>query len=384
MTLTPAPGLDTVERTSPGEHLALHRGGEPVGRETGPRDTAEYAELRRLVVQAGLLQPQPAYYVGKFVSVGLMFCVGLAVLLRAAELPGWVQVLNAAYLAFVFGQIGLLGHDVGHMQVFRSARLGGVFGVVLGNLLLGIGDGWWRESHNGSHHNNPNHFDLDPNIDYSMLAFTPEQGRRKPAAWQWVIRHQAKLIGFFAFLETLSLHSQTVDYLNRWRRRRPLSCAVESVVLAAHVLLYVGLTLFALGPVGAVAFIGVHRALAGFYLASIFAPNHKGMPILYGDGRPDFLHEQVLTARNISGSLLTDFWYGGLNYQIEHHLFPGLARNRLSRAAPLVREYCASHGLDYHQTSLRGAYREMFQQFQHVSDVLNDERAAARAAQNAE
>ena len=149
------------------------------------------------------------------------------------------------------------------------------------------------------------------------------------------------------------------------------------MALVVHAIVYVGLICVALGPLGGVAFIVVHRALAGLYLASIFAPNHKGMPILYGEGRPDFLHEQVLTARNIRGSAFTDFWYGGLNYQIEHHLFTSLPRNRLSRAAPLVRDYCRAHALDYHETSLRGAYREMFQQFQHVSDILIREHATA-------
>jgi fatty acid desaturase len=378
MSLTEAPDLEAIPRTAPGERLALHRGSEPIG--NTPRDTADYADIRHMIGEAGLMQPQPGYYLTKFVITGLMLAIGLATLLCAAALPGWVQVVNVVYLAFVFGQIGLLGHDVAHLQVFRSARLITPFGLVLGDLLLGIGTGWWRESHNGAHHNNPNHFDLDPNIKFYVLAFTPEQGRRKPPALQWIIRHQAKLITLFACLQTVSLHSQTVDYLQRWWDRRRLECVLESVALCAHVVLYVGIIVFALGPIGGVAFIVVHRALAGLYLASIFAPNHKGMPLLYGEGRPDFLHEQVLTARNIVGSPLTDFWYGGLNYQIEHHLFPSLPRNRLSRAAPLVHEYCRAHGLDYHETSLGGAYREMFQQFQHVSDVLNQEQVAAAAA----
>jgi hypothetical protein len=56
-----------------------------------------------------------------------------------------------------------------------------------------------------------------------------------------------------------------------------------------------------------------------------------------------------------------------------------MPRNRLRRAAPLVAKYCADHGVAYHETTLRGAYVEMFQQFQHVSDVLIRERTAAAA-----
>jgi len=380
--VTQALGLDGhgLLPASPGERAALFR--VPAGEASSPpTDSAEYAELRRLVVAAGLFGPQPVYYSLKFVTTGLLLALGLLVLLPGAlALPGWVRFLDAVALAFVFGQLGLLGHDVAHQQVFRSKRLATAVGLVLGNLLLGVGVGWWRESHTEAHHNHPNHFDLDPNIDFYVLAFTPEQGRRKPPILQWVIRHQAKLIPFFACLQTVSLHVQTVDYLQRWRHRRPVACAAEAVFLALHAVLYLWLILAALGPGLGLAFVVVHRGLAGLYLASIFAPNHKGMPLLYGEGQIDFLREQVLTARNVRGGPVTDFWYGGLNYQIEHHLFPNLPRNRLSRAAPLVRAYCQTHGLAYHETSLAGSYREMFRQFQHVSDVLAAERAATSSA----
>src|SRR4051812_14004609 len=145
MALSDAPEFASVEHGAPGERLALHRREEPNGSRS-PVDTADYAELRQLVLQSGLLERQPAYYVAKFTGTALMLGLGLLVLVRAASLPAWVQFLNVVYLAFVFGQIGLLGHDVAHRQVFRSARLASLFGIVLGNLLLGIGLGWWRES----------------------------------------------------------------------------------------------------------------------------------------------------------------------------------------------------------------------------------------------
>ena len=369
--------LDGVVPASPGERAALHR---VAAGEAPPRtDSADYAELKRLIVSANLLARQPAYYTFKFVSTWVMIAVGLAILLQGPRLPAWVHVLNAAYLAFVFGQVALLGHDIGHAQVFSARRIADPVGLIVGNLLMGIGMGWWRESH-GTHHNHPNHFDLDRNIDFYVLAFTPEQGRRKPPVLRWIIRHQAKLIVFFACIQLVSLHIQTVEFLNVWRRRRPVYCACEALLLIAHAGLFLGVSFISLGPVLGLAFVVIHRALAGLYLASIFAPNHKGMPILYGYGPPDFLREQVLTARNVVGSPLTDLWYGGLNYQIEHHLFPNMPRNRLSRAAPLVRAYCESHGLAYHATSLAGSYGEMFRQFQHVSDVLNADGVTAPIA----
>ena len=167
----------TVDCSAPGERLALHRREEPNGSRS-PQDTADYAELRQLVTAS-----RPAGAAARVLR-GEIHWHGIDAGHRPAgpgarcEFASLGTGSERRLPGVRFGQIGLLGHDVAHRQVFRSARLASLFGLVLGNLLLGIGMGWWRESHNGAHHNNPNHFDLDPNIDFYVLAFTPEQGRR--------------------------------------------------------------------------------------------------------------------------------------------------------------------------------------------------------------
>ena len=115
--------------------------------------------------------------------------------------------------------------------------------------------------------------------------------------------------------------------------------------------------LFLLLPLGkAVAFFGVQLAVFGVLLGGSFAPNHKGMPVVPEDAKVDFLRRQVLMSRNIRGGLLTDFVMGGLNYQIEHHLFPSMPRPNLRKVQPMVRAYCAKHGISYTETSLFGSY----------------------------
>jgi fatty acid desaturase len=107
-----------------------------------------------------------------------------------------------------------------------------------------------------------------------------------------------------------------------------------------------------------VVFILVQQGLLGFYLGCSFAPNHKGMPILAASDKTDFLRRQVLTSRNVRGGWLTDFALGGLNYQIEHHLFPSMPRPNLRRAQELVAAFCADRGVAYTQTSLLGFYAQ--------------------------
>jgi fatty acid desaturase len=80
------------------------------------------------------------------------------------------------------------------------------------------------------------------------------------------------------------------------------------------------------------------------------------MPTLTEADQLDFLRRQVLTSRNVRGGWLVDWVLGGLNYQIEHHLFPSMARPHLRRARPLIRAYCAAEGVPYTQTSLWQAY----------------------------
>jgi fatty acid desaturase len=119
-----------------------------------------------------------------------------------------------------------------------------------------------------------------------------------------------------------------------------------------------------------VAFVLVQQGLFGLYLGCAFAPNHKGMPTLTDADQLDFVRRQVLTSRNVTGSRLVDFVLGGLNYQIEHHLFPNMPRPNLRHAQPLVRAFCAHHGLPYVEASLLGSYAEALRHLHSVGGPL--------------
>jgi len=84
--------------------------------------------------------------------------------------------------------------------------------------------------------------------------------------------------------------------------------------------------------------------------------SHKGMPVVPRDRTLDFLRRQVMMSRNIRGSRFLDVAMGGLNYQIEHHLFPSMPRPHLRRAAPLIAAYCDEHAVPYTQTGLFASY----------------------------
>jgi fatty acid desaturase len=133
---------------------------------------------------------------------------------------------------------------------------------------------------------------------------------------------------------------------------------LEATFLYLHFALYLGAMFVLLPPGLAVLFIVVHQSVFGLYLGSTFAPNHKGMPMLTDEDELDCLRKQVLTARNIHGGRVLDVLYGGLNYQIEHHLFPNMPSPNLRRARPIVEEYCREIGVSYLATGMVDSYAQ--------------------------
>ncbi len=313
-----------------------------------------YGELARQVRAAGMLERRRGYYWTRLGTVLGLFTAAWAAFALLG--PSWWQLVIAGALAVLSTQIGFLGHDAGHRQVFASRRANDRLGLLCANLLIGLSYSWWIDKHN-RHHAHPNQIDSDPDI-IGGLAFTTEQARaRRTRPGRWLARHQDEL--FFPMLlgEALSLHAASVTAL--WGRRRDRTRAVESVLLGAHTVGYLTAVLLVLTPLQAIAFVAVHQGFLGVYLGCCFAPSHKGMPLLRGDEGLDFLRRQVFTSRNIRGGVAVDVLMGGLNYQIEHHLFPSMPSVSLRRAQPLVQAFCARHGLPYCETNLRDSYTQV-------------------------
>ncbi len=133
---------------------------------------------------------------------------------------------------------------------------------------------------------------------------------------------------------------------------------MEASLLTVHFIGYAAVLLTVLTPGKALVFALLHQALLGLHLGCAFAPNHKGMPMPGPGERWGHLRRQVLTSRNVRGGVVTDWMLGGLNYQIEHHLFPSMPRPHLRLAQPVVREYCAGIGVPYAETGLIESYAQ--------------------------
>jgi fatty acid desaturase len=334
------------------------------------REGSDFAVLTRAIVAAGLLARRPGYYAARIGGVAVLYAAAWTVFALLGH--SWWQLLVAGVLGVLFAQVALVAHDIAHRQVFRLRGPSEAAGRIAGNLCVGMSYGWWQDKHT-RHHANPNHEDLDPDVSPDVLVWSRRQAVDARGAARWIGGRQAYWFFPLLTLEGMNLHVAGVRALFRpvYRRR-----GLEAVLLGLHIAGYAAALLLVLNPLQALAFLAVHQAVFGVYLGCTFAPNHKGMPTLTGDERPDFLRRQVLTSRNVRGGPLVDVVLGGLNYQVEHHLFPSMPTPHLRRAQPIVKAHCARLGIAYTESGLLASYAEALRHLHRVGAPLRVPRAA--------
>jgi fatty acid desaturase len=230
----------------------------------------------------------------------------------------------------------------------------------------------WVIKHN-AHHAHPNHADADPDIDIPVLAFSVEQAATRRGPFRWIVAHQAAMFVPLLFLEGWSLHIEAARAAFTGQVRKPV---LEVSLLTVHVLVYLAAVFVVLTPLQGIVFIALHQGVWGLSMGLVFAPNHKGMPVIPAGTELDHLHKQVLTSRNVRGGRFTDFVFGGLNHQVEHHLFPRMARPNLRHARVVVEAFCREHDLPYTEAGLRASYVAILR---HLHDVSAPLRAPAPA-----
>jgi fatty acid desaturase len=321
--------------------------------------SADFGVLAQRVREAGLLDRRFGYY-GLMIPLTIAaFVVGFAGLVVIGS--SWWALGIAGFLGLAFTQLGFVGHDAGHHEVFRSRRANRVLGLAVGNVLIGMSFGWWVPKHS-AHHAHPNEIGRDPDVG-GVVAQPSADGPAKVASWpsRFMTKWQAPLFFPLMVLRSTGIYVLGVQRLIRQRNR---AAALEGALLAMHAALYLTVVFWFLSPLKAVAFILIQQAVFSVYLGCSFAPNHKGMPIVDPDLGLSFVRRQVISSRNVAGGWFTNVALGGLNFQIEHHLFPSMPRPNLARAQNIVKAFCIDNDLGYCEDSLAGSYRQTIRSLQ--------------------
>lgn len=346
-----------------------------VDQDSFPVHARAYLEVSEAVRERGLMRRAPWFYwgVGAVLVLALGGCIAAFVLVG----PSWFQLLIAAALGILFTQAAFLAHEAAHRQILsfgpandRLARL--LTGV------LGLSYSWWNSKHS-RHHANPNKANKDPDIAAGTISFLETDAAQTRGFHRAIAVRQGWLFFPLLTLEGLNLHVQSYKHLmsrgrvkGRWLELSLISARFACLIIPLMLLLPLGM---------AFAFIGVQLAVFGVYMGASFAPNHKGMPVIAPTAKLDFFSKQVRTSRNIKGGWWATTLLGGLNYQVEHHLFPSMARTNLAQTQVIVREYCRTHNVPYTETSLAQSYAIVIEYLNRVGIAARDPFDCPTAAQ---
>jgi len=375
--------------------------------ESNPNKTQEqidfekgYRNLRAKLVTMGMFKSSKAFYAYKCAFNMGMWAAAVAMVYFTNSVV--VHMVSAVLLGLFWQQSGWLAHDFLHHQVFKKRQYGDLAGVYWGNLMQGYSMQWWKNKHNGHHavpnlHNSSVHAtDGDPDIDtMPLLAWSFQQAKtyrelsldgKHDALTKFFIKWQALLYFPILLLARISWLNESLKTgfgigaatknaeieLQRKGLQFPI---LEKVGLILHWTWFLVLTtgFGCWGPVQSIAYFLTSTCGCGLFLALVFGLGHNGMATYAAEARPDFWKLQVTTTRNIIGGhgfsqSFVDWLCGGLQYQVDHHLFPMMPRHNLARCHELVVSFCKEYGVTYHEADLVDGTIEVLHHLAHVSD----------------
>jgi len=359
-----------------------------------------YRDLRAKLVMLGMFKSNKLFYVYKVMFNLGMWATALAMVYFSESTA--VHMTSALLMGLFWQQSGWLAHDFIHHQVFKQRKYGDLMGIFQGNVMQGYSMQWWKNKHNG-HHAVPNLHntsaittDGDPDIDtMPLLAWSLKQAQsfrelnasgKDSAFVKFMIKWQA--FTYFPILLLARLSWLNESFKTAFRlgaSSKNAKVEMERKGLQYPIIEKIGIVLhytWVLALASGFGTFGLTKSLAyfftancscGLFLALVFGLGHNGMATYDAETRPDFWKLQVTTTRNITGGhgfpqFFVDWLCGGLQYQVDHHLFPMIPRHNLAKCHTLVESFCKEWGVKYHEADLVDGTMEVLQHLSKVSD----------------
>jgi len=334
-------------------------------------DTPLEKDLRQARIDmenAGLFQSSKLYYFLWQLPVNILLPgVILPMLLLLYCSSFWAHMLSATLLGIGWQQAGWLGHDFAHHQVFKNRNVNNIFGCTIIGAVTGFSLGWWKEKHN-AHHATPNHIDYDNDIDtLPYLAWSDKLLHRldvnNPLARILITYQEITLFPLLCIARFSWMMQSVIFVFKHWV---PLQFVA---VFTHYIFLGFILSLLPTNEERLIYFL-YSQVLSSVILSSAFILNHSGRPCINDKDfeQMDFFSQQVITGRDINSSIAVDWFTGGLNRQIEHHMFPMLPRHNFAKAAKILLPILDKHHIYYHRTGFFQGIFEIFKSLRKISD----------------
>jgi fatty acid desaturase len=302
------------------------------------------AELRR----AGVFEHREAR---SWLKLGVL-CGGIATCLALIAVLGWWAAFALVPPAVALcTATAMVGHEGSHRSFSASPFRNAVITYFAFPLFSGLGALYWRNKHDRLHHGHPNVEGVDPDIKpFPFVSSRGDHERSGPGERWFQRRFQRWLFWPMSTLMALGMRRSSIIYLAHYPREHGFTRAwfLEVGCMSAHYVGWLLIPSLVWGPLAAFVLYAALWGGVGVCLALIFAPAHIGLPIVV-EQHHDWVH-QVETTRNLELPAVFSFFFIGLDYQVEHHLFPKIPHHNLPRAAEITAKWCAQHGVAYQST----------------------------------
>lgn len=289
-----------------------------------------------------------------------LYFVPFILILTVVE-SSWLAILLWALMGFGMAGIGLsIMHDANHNAYSKNKVVNQMLGKLLN--VIGGSDTNWRIQHNVLHHTYTNVTGMDEDIDAGkLLRFSPEQEHLKGHRFQhiyawflyglmtimWVVTKDYRQFSRYkkmGLVETQGINPKRVITIIVLSKILYLGAMITLPILFSPVAWWVNILGFFL-----------MHFVAGLTLALIFQPAHVipesnfPKPDSSGNIEADWAVSQLLNTANFAPKARLLSWYvGGLNYQVEHHLFPNICHVHYRKIADIVRETAFEYNLPYY------------------------------------
>ena len=288
------------------------------------------------------------------------------------------NVFTNPYIVFLmwvlmsFGMAGIgfsIIHDANHGVYSKNKYINKMMGYVMN--LIGGSSITWRIQHNVLHHNYTNIHEYDEDLDVIyLLRFTYQQKRLKVHRFQqyyawflyslftisWIIKKD--FIKLNAYKEKDLIRTQNISY------EQALARIIFSKIFYFTFILVIPLMYSSQAYwLTLIFFISMHL-ICGLIISVFFQLAHKvsetSFPIPKENGSIEnnwAIHQLYTTANFANNNAILSWFIGGLNYQIEHHLFPQICHVHYPKISKIVKETVKKYNLPYFENSLFGALK---------------------------
>jgi fatty acid desaturase/cytochrome b involved in lipid metabolism len=341
-----------------------------------PPVVQDFRKLRTELLAERVFETHPSAYWVEMARVSVLLSVAVGLVFFTQSF--WLHMVSAVMLGLYFQQVAFIGHDLGHNSVTKARKHNWWIGLLMGNLVTGISIGWWKKSHN-VHHVCCNSVENDPDIQHLPFLAVSDKIFGK---WRSTFHNREMLLTSASFSRWLVCFQHWLYYplmgiarFNLYAQSLILMLSDEKVEnriaeLLSEIVFISGLVYF-------VSFLPTGREIYWYLVVSHFVAgllhvqiclSHFSMEIYKPSVDLNWVDLQCSTTLDIDCPTWLDWLHGGLQFQIEHHLFPRIPRYRLRQIKPRVQALCAKYKLPYHEPGFVQANLELLQTLRKIAD----------------